>query len=142
MTIGQAYGTLGLDASSTTPDEARSRFRDLIRLHHPDGKPSGEQALANEATRVIVEACTLLRMTGFPRPATGSSGAETSGPRYERATVSEPQSADPVAWVDDVWRECIRGNLGDIASPAFTVRCALGAWTVGWQFIWGGCRLR
>jgi hypothetical protein len=67
VTIGQAYDTLGLDASSTTPDEARLRFRDLIHLNHPDGKPSHEQALPNETTRVIFEACTLLRTKGFPR---------------------------------------------------------------------------
>jgi len=64
VTIGQAYDTLGLDASSTTPDQARSRFRDLIRSNHPDGKPSHEQARANETTCVTVEACTLLRTKG------------------------------------------------------------------------------
>src|SRR5450631_3811834 len=76
VTIGQAYDTLGLDASSTTPDEARSRFRDLIRSNHPDGKPSHEEALANETTRVIVEACTLLRTNGFPRLMTRNRAAD------------------------------------------------------------------
>jgi hypothetical protein len=125
VTVEQAYGTLGLDASSTTPDAARSRFRELIRLHHPDGKPSFEQARANESTRVIVEACALLRMRGFPGTAVVNGAA----------SVTEP--ADPLAWVDDFWRECAHGNLGYIASPAFTVRCAFGAWAMCWQLIWG-----
>jgi hypothetical protein len=102
VTIGQAYDTLGLDASSTTPDEARSRFRDLIRSNHPDGKPSHEQARANETTRVIVEACTLLRTKGFPRLMAPNRAADLSAPRYERSATEEPESTDPLAWLDEV----------------------------------------
>jgi hypothetical protein len=137
VTIGQAYDTLGLDASSTTPDEARSRFRDLIRSNHPDGKPSHEQARANETTRVIVEACTLLRTKGFPRLVARNGAADLSAPRYERSVAVEPQSADPLAWLDEVWRECVCSNLVCLVSPAFGVRFALDAWTMGWAFLWG-----
>jgi hypothetical protein len=132
VTIREAYATLGLDASSTTPDEARSRFRELIRSNHPDGKPSHQQARANETTRVIVEACTLLRMQGFPREI---AGAEARGLRYERQAVSEPESADPLAWVDDVLRESLRSYLAGVVSLAFGVRIALGAWTIGYQMM-------
>jgi hypothetical protein len=124
VTIGQAYDTLGLDAS-TTPDEARSRFRELIRSNHPDGKPSHEQARANETTRVIVEACTLLRTRGFPLVVVCNRTAE------------EPESANPLAWLDEVWRECVRSNLICAMSPAFGVRFALGAWTMGWKTMFG-----
>jgi hypothetical protein len=137
VTIGQAYDTLGLDASSTTPDEARSRFRDLIRSNHPDGKPSHEQARANEMTRVIVEACTLLRTKGFPRLMARNRAADLSAPRYERSAAVEPESADPLAWLDEVWRECACSNLVCLVSPAFGVRSALDAWTKGWALMWG-----
>jgi hypothetical protein len=132
VTIGQAYDTLGLDASSTTPDEARSRFRELIRSNHPDGKPSHEQARANETTRVIVEACSLLRTQGFPRV---MARADARGLRYERQTAAEPLSADPLAWVDEVLRESVRSYLVGVVSLAFGVRFALGAWTMGWQIL-------
>jgi hypothetical protein len=137
VTIGQAYDTLGLDASSTTPDEARSRFRELIRSNHPDGKPSHEQARANETTRVIVEACTLLRTRGFPLVVVCGPTATASGSRYERQAAPEPESADPLAWLDDVWGECVRSNLVCVMSPAFGVRFALGAWTMGWETMFG-----
>jgi hypothetical protein len=140
VTIGQAYDTLGLDASSTTPDEARSRFRDLIRSNHPDGKPSHEQARANETTRVIVEACTLLRTKGFPRLMARNRTADLSAPRYERSAAVEPESADPLAWLDEVWRECVCSNLVCLLSPAFGVRLALDAWTMGWAIMWGDLR--
>ena len=140
MTIRQAYDTLGLDASSTTPDEARSRFRDLIRSNHPDGKLSHEQAQANETTRVIVEACTLLRTQGFPRLMARNRAGDLSAPRYERSAAVEPQSADPLAWLDEVWRECVSSNLICLVSPAFGVRFALGAWTMGWEIVWGDRR--
>jgi hypothetical protein len=136
VTIGQAYDTLGLDASSTTPEEARSRFRDLIRLNHPDGKPSQEQSRANETTRVIVEACTLLRTKGFPRLMARNRAADLSAARYERSAAAEPQSADPLAWLDDVWRECVSINPACLVSPAFGVRFALDAWTMGWAIMW------
>jgi hypothetical protein len=127
VTIGEAYATLGLDASSTTPDEARSRFRDLIRSSHPDGLPSHEQARANETTRVIVEACTLLRTEGFPRVAR----ADASGLRYERQAAAEPGSVDPLSWVDEIWRQSVRSYLVGVVSLAFGVRFALSAWPMG-----------
>jgi hypothetical protein len=141
VTIGQAYDTLGLDASSTTPDEARSRFRDLIRSNHPDGKPSQEQVRANETTRVIVEACTLLRTKGFPRLVARNGAADLGALRYERSAAVEPQSADPLAWLDEVWRECVCSNLVCLVSPAFGVRFALDAWTMGWAIMWGDLRI-
>jgi DnaJ domain len=135
VTIGQAYDTLGLDASSTS-DEARSRFRELMRSNHPDGKPSHEQERANETTRVIVEACTLLRTKGFPLVVVCNGTAEASGSRYERQAAAEPESADRLAWLD-VWRECVCSNLVCVMSPAFGVRFALGAWTMGWETVFG-----
>ncbi len=132
MTVREAYAALGLDASSTTPDQARSRFRELIRSNHPDGKPSHQQARANETTRVIVEACSLLRMQGFPRVI----GQPTVGGfRYERQAVGEPPSADPLAWVDEVLRESIRSHLVGVVSLALAVRFALGVWAIGWQIM-------
>jgi hypothetical protein len=141
VTIGQAYDTLGLDASSTTPDETRSRFRDLIRSNHPDGKPSEEQVRANETTRVIVEACTLLRTKGFPRLVARNGATDLGAPRYERSAAVEPQSADPLAWLDEVWRECVCSNLVCLVSPAFGVRLALDAWTMGWAIMWSDLRI-
>ena len=128
MTIGQAYDTLGLGSSSTTPDEVRWRFRDLIRSNHPDGKPSREQARANETTRVIVEACTLLRTNGFPRLVARNGAADLRAPRYERSAAVEPQSADPFAWLDEVWCECVRSNLVCLVLPAFDSRWTRGRW--------------
>lgn len=130
MTVPEAYAALGLDPSSTTPDDARSRFRELIRSNHPDGRPSHERAHANEATRVIVEACTLLRVQGFPRI---TACAHTGGLRYERQAVGEAPSADPLAWVDDVLRESLRGYLVGVVSLAFGFQYLLGAWTMGYR---------
>jgi hypothetical protein len=93
VTIPQAYSVLGLDASSTL-DEVRFRFHELIRSNHPDGKPSCEQAWANETTRAIVEACTLLRAQRFPRGTAESHSATASELRNRRQTAAEPQSAD------------------------------------------------
>ena len=135
MTVQQAYATLGLDASSTAPDEVRSRFRDLIRLNHPDGKPSHEQARANETTCAIVEACALLRLEGFPRVTARDWTADASGLRYEPPSPAEPESAGPFAWLDEMQRECVR-SIVCIVSPAFGVRFALGAWTTAWGIIW------
>jgi hypothetical protein len=132
VTIREAYVTLGLDASSTTPDEVRLRFRELVRSNHPDGKPSHQQARANETTRVIVEACALLRRQGFPREI---AGTEARGLRYEQQAVVEPASADPLAWVDDVLRESLRSYLTGVVSLSFGVRFALGAWTIGYQMM-------
>jgi hypothetical protein len=132
VTIREAYAALGLDASSTTPDEARSRFRELIRSNHPGGKPSHEQARANETTRITVEACTLLRTQGFPRV---MARADASGLRHERQTAAEPESADPLAWVDVVLRESTCSYLVGVVSLAFGVRFALGAWAMGWQIM-------
>jgi hypothetical protein len=120
VTIGEAYGLLGLDASSTTPDEAQGRFRDLIRANHPDGKPSREQARANETTRAIVEAYNLLRNEGFPRLAK----AETTGSHYERQAAAPQQSADPLAWVDEVWRESVRSETPEAAIAKAILRAA------------------
>jgi hypothetical protein len=132
VTVREAYTALGLDATSTTPDEVRSRFRDLIRSHHPDGKPSHEQADANDATRVIVEACALLRLQGFPRI---TACANTGGLRYERQAVGESASADPLVWVDDVLRESLRGYLAGVVSLAFGFQFMLGAWTMSYRIV-------
>jgi hypothetical protein len=127
VTIRQAYATLGLDASSTTPDQLRSRFRTLIRLNHPDGKPSQEQVRANETTCAIVEACGLLRARGFAGVTARNSRADAGGP-------------DPFAWFDEMQREYVRSSLLYVVSPAFAVRFALGAWTMGWEIMWAGPR--
>jgi hypothetical protein len=126
VTIQQAYATLGLDASSTTPDQAHSRFRDLIRSNHPDARPFHEQARASETTRDIVEACTLLRSKGFPR-VMACKGAE-------------PQSADALAWLDELWCDSVRSNLVFVMSGAFGVRFVLGACAMGCDIMWGARR--
>jgi hypothetical protein len=130
VTIRQAYSVLGLDPASTTPIEVRLRFRELIRTHHPDGKLSNEQAQANETTRLIIEACSLLRTQGFPRGMARSRSAAASGLRYQRQATAEPQSAesaDRFAWIDELWRECVCGNLVCVVAPAFSLRLTLGA---------------
>jgi hypothetical protein len=128
VTAREAYAALGLDASATTPDQARSRFRELVRAHHPDGKPSHEQAGANEATRTLIEACTLLRTQGFPRI---TSYANAGALRYECQAVAEPASADPLAWLDDAMRESIRTYLVGVMTLTFGVQFMFGAWTMG-----------
>jgi hypothetical protein len=128
---------LGLDPASTTHNEVRLRFRELIRSHHPDGKLSYEQARANETTRLIIEACSLLRPQGFPREMARSRSAAASGLRSQRQAAVEPQSADLFAWIDDLWREGVCGNLVCFVTPAFTVRLTLGAWALGWKILWG-----
>jgi hypothetical protein len=134
VTISEAYATLGLDASSTTPDEARSRFRDLIRSNHPDGKPSHEHAQANDTTRVIVEACVVLRAAGFLHVMAGNRTADAGGRRNER-TTDEAHSSELYAWLDELWRECFRGNLICFAPPLFSIRFSLEAWTMGWEIM-------
>ena len=104
----------------------------LIRANHPDGKLSHEQADANEATRVIVEACTLLRRQGIPRITAGVSGG---GFRYERQAVAEGASADPLGWVDDLLRESLRGYLIGVMSLTFGVQYLLTAWTFGYRMM-------
>ncbi len=137
MTIAQAYATLGLDAFSVTPDTARSRFRYLIRSNHPDGKPPHEQALANEKTLAIIEACVLLRKSGFL--GAGMCGRAGVVDRFgaERMAASGPQLADPLEWLDDVWRECVRGNVTAFASPLMSVALVWSAWATGWPFMEG-----
>jgi len=132
MTVREAYGALGLDPSATTPHDVRLRFRELIRSNHPDAKPAYEQAEANEATRVIVEACTLLRRQGIPLIAAVPGG---DGLRYERQAVAESASADPLAWVDDVLRESLRGYLIGVMSLTFGVQYLLTAWTFGYRIM-------
>jgi hypothetical protein len=131
MTVREAYAALGLDPSLTTPNDVRSRFRELIRANHPDGKLSHEQADANEATRVIVEACMLLRRQGIPRITAGVAG----GGLYERQAVAEGSSADPLAWVDDLLRESLRGYLVGVMSLTFGVQYLLTAWTFGYRIM-------
>ena len=136
MTIGQAYATLGLDASSATPDAARTRFRDLIRSNHPDGKPTHEQALANEKTRTLIEACTLLRLNGFLSSACGGRG-QVGSSRLGRVPATGREPVDPFAWLDDVWRECVRGNVAGLASPLVSVGLVWHAWAVGCALLYG-----
>ena len=137
VTIREAYSVLGLEASSTA-DEVRLRFRELIRSNHPDGKPSYEQARANETTRAIVEACIVLRTQGFPRVVAGSRDTSASGLRCRQQTPAEPHSADIFVWFDELWRECVSSNLVCVVSPAFGVRLTLGAWATVWEIMWGG----
>jgi hypothetical protein len=115
VTIGEAYALLGLDVSSAIPDEVRERFRVLIRANHPDGKPSHQQALANETTRAIVEAYTLLCNEGFPRLLGSKRAVDATGPRYKRHAASQAESTDPLAWVDEVWRESVRNEAPETA---------------------------
>jgi len=131
VTVKEAYGALGLDPSSTTPDEVRLRFRELIRLNHPDAKPPHEQQRANETTRRLVEACALLRVQGFPRVL---GRADTGGLRYEPQAVAEP-GADPLTWLDDAMRESVQSYLAGVASIAFGIRLAFGMMTMGWQIM-------
>jgi hypothetical protein len=128
---------LGLHPASATPDDVRLRFRELIRSHHPDGKLSYEQAQATETTRLIIEACNLLRTQGFPRGMARSRSAAASGLRHQRETADEPQSTDVFAWIDELWREGVCGNLICGIAPAFSVRLTLGVWAMGWKIVWG-----
>jgi hypothetical protein len=122
MTIHQAYLTLGLDASATS-EEVGCRFRTLVRASHPDGKPSHEEALANEKTRILVEACFLIRAKKLDN--IGALGS------YQDASV------DSFAWIDEAWRECIDTSFVCVVSPVFGLRMMLGAWSMGWGFVFG-----
>jgi hypothetical protein len=137
VTIRQAYSVLGLDPSTTTPDEIRLRFRELVRSNHPDGKPSHEQAQANERTRAIVEACSFLRAQGLLRETTRPRSAAPGGLSWRQATTAEPLIADIFGWIDELWRECLGANLGYVVSPLFGVRLALAAWEMGCEIMWG-----
>ncbi len=134
MTIPEAYATLGLDASSTSPDEARSRFRELIRSNHPDGRPSHEQAQANEVTRVIVEACVVLRAAGFLRVTAGRSCAD-SGARYEKRVSDGANSAELHAWADELWRQCAGAQLIWFTSSLCCIGFSLNTLTMGWEIM-------
>ncbi len=136
MTIAEAYGALGLDAFTTTPEQVRIRFRDLIRANHPDKKPSHEEAQANEATRTIVEAYTLLREDGFPR-ATTHRRNYTAGTKAHYERQAAPESADPLAWLDDVWRESVRHKPPEVAISNALLR-AMWWFIGGAAFAWLG----
>lgn len=137
MTIRQAYSVLGLDPLSTSSDEIRLRFRELVRSNHPDGKPSHEQAQANERTRAIVEACSFLRAQGVLREATRPRGAAAGGVRWRQETTAEPLIADIFGWVDELWRECVGANMAYVVSPLFGVRLTLAAWAASCEFMRG-----
>jgi len=135
VTIADAYSALGLDASSATPEQARTRFRDLIRANHPDGKPSHEQVQANEATRLLVEAYTSLRREGFPRVVARKRKQDASGPDYERQAAPEPEPADPLAWLDETWRENVRRSPPEVAIAKAILRAfwwAIGGAALAW----------
>ncbi len=126
MTIRQAYAALGLDGTSAAPGDVRVRFRDLVRAHHPDRAPPGEQERANETTRLLVEAYSVLRRSGYPRVPRASREGTAAG----EAVLDEPQppvevgAADPLAWVDEVWRESVRTRPPEDAMTAAVLRAA------------------
>jgi hypothetical protein len=94
--------------------------------------PRTSERTRTKPTRVIVEACKLLRVEGVPRI---TACTQAGGLRYERQAVAEPASADPLAWIDDVLRESLRGYLVGVVSLAFSFQFVLGAWTMGYRIM-------
>jgi len=125
LTIDEAYALLGLDPRSTAPNQARERFRDLIRANHPDGKPLPEQAEANQTTRLLIEAYALLRTEGFPRSVRSRRYATSGGVGYEPQAATQPEPADPLAWVDEVWRESVRSDAPETAIAKAILRAVM-----------------
>jgi hypothetical protein len=103
VTVVEAYDVLGLDGARASADEIRARFRDLIRANHPDRAPLDQKARANEVTRTLVEAYALLRERGYPRV------DRTAGTwSYEPQEEPMASTADPFAWVEELWRDGVR----------------------------------
>ncbi len=63
MDEAQARKTLGVGAGAS-PEEVRTAFRSLLRHAHPDVAP--DDAEANRATALLVEAYASLRQAGTP----------------------------------------------------------------------------
>ena len=84
MTRSEAYTVLGLDARSANADDVRSAFRTLVRDNHPDRAAPERVTQANETTRRLVEAYSVLR-----------------DPSREPVVPED----DLEAWVEDAWRE-------------------------------------
>jgi curved DNA-binding protein CbpA len=58
----KAFETLGLSAAAT-PDEIKSRYKDLVKMHHPDAN-EGDRG-SEEQLRAAIEAHKLLKLNGF-----------------------------------------------------------------------------
>ncbi|MGY5810075.1 J domain-containing protein [Rhizobium sp. LEGMi198b] len=58
----KAFETLGLSPSAT-PDEIRSRYKQRLKMHHPDAN-DGNRA-SEEALRATIDARRILKLNGF-----------------------------------------------------------------------------
>ncbi|AYG69754.1 MULTISPECIES: J domain-containing protein [unclassified Rhizobium] len=58
----KAFETLGLSPSAT-PDEIRSRYKQRLKMHHPDAN-DGDRA-SEEALRATIDAHRILKLNGF-----------------------------------------------------------------------------
>ena len=128
MTIEEAYAALGLDGALASPGDVRARFRDLIRANHPDFAPLERQARANETTRRLVEAYSTVRQAGYPR-VSRDRGARASFVDYAPQEPAEAEPADPLAWVDEAWRESVRRKPPEDAMTGAVLRAAW--WSFG-----------
>ncbi len=133
MTVREAYKTLGLDPTSATPEDARTRFRALIRAHHPDGKPADDQARANELTRTIIEACAVLRAHGMLRVG-GAPARAAASAASGTAAGRDGGLDDSFGWIDDLFREFARGNAMSVMWPAVGMLVSFDVWMAGWGF--------
>ncbi|MBB3595147.1 hypothetical protein FHX08_005557 [Rhizobium sp. BK529] len=58
----KAFETLGLSPNAT-PDEIRSRYKQRLKMHHPDAN-DGDRS-AEEALRATIDAHKILKLNGF-----------------------------------------------------------------------------
>ena len=58
----KAFETLGLSPSAT-PDEIRSRYKQRLKMHHPDAN-DGDRA-SEDALRAAIDAHRILKLNGF-----------------------------------------------------------------------------
>jgi DnaJ domain len=58
----RAFETLGLSPDAT-PDEIRSRYKQKLKMHHPDAN-NGDRA-SEEALRATIDAHKILKLNGF-----------------------------------------------------------------------------
>jgi DnaJ-class molecular chaperone len=58
----KAFETLGL-SQAATPEEIKSRYKDLVKMHHPDANDGDRGSEAQ--LRAAIEAHKLLKLNGF-----------------------------------------------------------------------------
>jgi hypothetical protein len=95
-------------------------------------RPRHESAQANESTRIIVEAATVLRRAGL-------LGGITAAAREERTPTRAP-SASARNWYDELCGEYARASTGGIVWPMMGMWFLMQAWVSGFDLPMAGQR--